>query len=64
MPAKKILVVDDDRSIIKFVKAHLDANGFKVLTARDGDEALKVIEGEYPDLKYAFVRKRLNQYYM
>ena len=48
--AKKILVVDDDVAILKFVRANLEANSYQALTARDGEEALKVIEREFPDL--------------
>jgi DNA-binding response OmpR family regulator len=47
---KTILVVDDDPSIIKFITGNLEANDYKVLKARDGEEALKVIEKESPDL--------------
>jgi DNA-binding response OmpR family regulator len=46
----KILVVDDDPPIRKFVKANLEVRGYQVLLAADGDEALKVIEEELPDL--------------
>lgn len=46
----KILIVDDDAPIRKFVKANLEARGYQVLMAGDGDEALKVIEAEMPDL--------------
>ena len=45
-----ILVVDDEISIIKFLRANLDNKGYKVLTAMDGAEALQTIERELPDL--------------
>ena len=48
--SKKILVVDDDAATIKFVAANLEANGYKASIARDGEEALKIIEKEIPDL--------------
>jgi len=47
---RKILVVDDDVATVKFVTANLEANNYKTLSARDGEEALKVIEKELPDL--------------
>jgi DNA-binding response OmpR family regulator len=50
MQKNKILIVDDDLAIRKFVKANLEARDFDVLTASDGQEALKIIEEEMPDL--------------
>ncbi len=50
MLPKKILVVDDDPATLKFVSANLEANNYKALRARDGEEALQVIEKELPDL--------------
>jgi two-component system KDP operon response regulator KdpE len=46
----RILVVDDELSIIKFLRANLEAKGYKVLTAMDGAEALQTFEMELPDL--------------
>ncbi|HYN92240.1 MAG TPA: response regulator [Pilimelia sp.] len=45
-----ILVVDDDEDIARFVEVNLRLHGFEVLTARDGAEALEVIERDRPDL--------------
>jgi DNA-binding response OmpR family regulator len=45
-----ILVVDDDPTIRKFIRVNLESRDFKVLAAADGDEALKIIEKELPDL--------------
>jgi DNA-binding response OmpR family regulator len=47
---QRILIVDDDPAIRKFIKANLDARGYEVLIATDGDEGLKAIETEMPDL--------------
>jgi len=47
---KKVLVVDDDTSIVKAVKFELEKRGFLVYVAYDGEEALKVIESNLPDL--------------
>jgi len=44
-----ILVVDDELSIIKFLRANLEAKGCKVLAAIDGAEALQTFEMELPD---------------
>ncbi len=45
-----ILVVDDELSIIKFLRANLENNGYRVVAATDGAEALHTIEMELPDL--------------
>ncbi len=47
---KKILVVDDDLSIIKFTRANLEANGYETYGAADGTQAFQVIEEQLPDL--------------
>jgi len=46
----RILIVDDELSIIKFLRATLKAENYEVLTAMDGAEALQNIEMELPDL--------------
>jgi DNA-binding response OmpR family regulator len=46
----KILVVDDEREIVKLVRAYLEQVGFKVVTAADGQEGLTVFRHEKPDL--------------
>ena len=48
--AKKILVVDDEKPISDIVKFNLDKEGYDVVTAYDGEEALKKVESESPDL--------------
>ncbi len=47
---KRILIVDDELSIIKFVRATLTASDYEVLTAMNGVAALQTFEGELPDL--------------
>ncbi len=39
-PSKKILIVDDDPYIVEFLVAVLEAEGYSVVTAADGLEAL------------------------
>jgi len=48
--AKTILVVDDDPRLRQLVRDYLHAEGFRVLTASDGQEALFVARHEKPDL--------------
>jgi two-component system KDP operon response regulator KdpE len=50
MNKTRILVVDDELSIIKLLRANLETKGYEVLAAMDGAEALQVIEKELPDL--------------
>lgn len=47
---KKILVVDDNIVIVKSLAAKLAANGYEVLTALDGSEAVAAVRREKPDL--------------
>ncbi|MBN2391684.1 MAG: response regulator transcription factor [Anaerolineae bacterium] len=47
---KTILVVDDKASLRTMVKAYLTEQGFRVVTAADGQEALFVARAEKPDL--------------
>lgn len=46
----KILVVDDEPMNIELFEAQLGAAGYEVVTAYSGEEALKKVEGEQPDL--------------
>ncbi len=48
--AKKILVVDDDPDILNAVAMILESQDYKVVTARDGIEALANLKAEKPDL--------------
>ncbi len=50
MTYKTILVVDDEESIRQTLQGILSDEGYKVLTVGSGEEALKVIEEELPDL--------------
>ena len=50
MQRARILVVDNDEAIIKFLRANLEAEGCETFIARDGVEALESIERELPDL--------------
>jgi len=46
----KVLVVDDEREIVKVVRAYLEQAGFRTAAAFDGQEALNVFRHERPDL--------------
>jgi len=48
--SKTILVVDDEERLTSLVKAYLTQEGFRVVTARNGREALFIARQEKPDL--------------
>lgn len=50
MAGKRILVVDDDTKTVELVKLYLNRDGYKVLTAYDGIEALRLAREGHPDL--------------
>ena len=50
MPNSKILVVDDEPSILKLVTAYLKSEGYDYKTAEDGIAALKAIRSFRPDI--------------
>jgi DNA-binding response OmpR family regulator len=50
MKMPRILIVDDDPAIRKFIKANLEARDYEVVQASDGEEGLKLVELEMPDL--------------
>jgi two-component system, OmpR family, alkaline phosphatase synthesis response regulator PhoP len=50
MSEKTILVADDESHILNVVSLKLKNAGFRVLTARDGSEALDLANAERPDL--------------
>ena len=50
MAARKILVVDDEARLVDVLKAYLERDGYKVITAYDGKQALFLARREKPDL--------------
>jgi len=47
---KTVLVVDDDREIVRLVGAYLEQAGYRVQKAYDGETALHILRREHPDL--------------
>lgn len=47
---KTILVVDDELDVRECVKTILEKNGYRVITAVDGDDCLNILHEENPDL--------------
>jgi DNA-binding response OmpR family regulator len=50
MRKPRILIVDDEPAIRKFVRANLEVRDYETLLATDGSEACEIIEREMPDL--------------
>ncbi len=50
MPKAKILVVDDEPSILNLVTSYLNADGYEYYTAEDGPSGLKAARTFQPDL--------------
>ena len=49
-PRDLVLVVDDDPDIVRFVQVNLEVEGFDVIGARNGSDALRMAIRERPDL--------------
>jgi CheY-like chemotaxis protein len=50
LPAKKILVVDDNEIVIKTITLKLQGAGYQVITAMEGSDAVALARKENPDL--------------
>jgi two-component system cell cycle response regulator DivK len=48
--SKKILIVEDDPRSLKMIRMTLRPYGYSLLEATDGEEALKVVRSDKPDL--------------
>ena len=47
---QKILIVDDEKEIRDLIEIYLKSEGYETLKAADGEEALKILSMEEPDL--------------
>ena len=50
MAGKRVLVVDDDEKTVELVKLYLNRDGYRVITAYEGEEALRLARETRPDL--------------
>ena len=50
MRNQRILVVDDDKEVVRLMRAYLEQAGFEVLVAYDGETAVHNLRREKPDL--------------
>jgi CheY-like chemotaxis protein len=55
MPAEAILVVDDDPAALELCCTELSSNGYQVLRATSGEEALRICEREQGRIDLALV---------
>lgn len=46
----KVLIVDDEKNILKLYKAELEDEGYSVIAANSGTEALEMFSSENPDI--------------
>lgn len=50
MSKEKILVVDDEQDLVKLIRYHLEKDGYKVISAYNGEDALFLARREKPGL--------------
>lgn len=50
MKSKKVIVIEDEADILEVIEYNLAREGFRVLSSRDGEEGLRLIKKETPDL--------------
>lgn len=48
--SKKLLLIDDDPNLILLVKDYLEFQGYDVVTAENGRDALEILEQQVPDM--------------
>lgn len=50
MSRQRVLVVDDDKDVVRLMRAYLEQAGYEVLVAYDGETAVHTIRRDMPDL--------------
>jgi CheY-like chemotaxis protein len=50
MPQAKILIVDDDPDFVSYCQTVLQSDGYEVVSAGSGDQGLRMLADEKPDL--------------
>nr|WP_279538567.1 response regulator [Bacillus sp. XF8] len=63
MKQKSILIVDDDADIVQLIEVHLKQDGFKVLRAYNGVEALDILETNDIQLAICLVKIKIKRGY-
>ena len=57
-----ILVCDDDKEIVEAIEIYLTQEGYRILKAYDGTEALEMLERVFPSLSFPQNRKMRIRY--
>ena len=61
--SKRVLICDDDPVILRLLEVNLELEGYQVLSAHNGQEALEIAKNELPDLIVMdIMMPRLNGY--
>jgi CheY-like chemotaxis protein len=47
---KRVMLIEDEQELVDLMKMRLEASGYETLAAYDGEEGLKIIEKNRPDL--------------
>ncbi|MBN2452990.1 MAG: response regulator transcription factor [Candidatus Omnitrophica bacterium] len=50
MAKETILIIEDEKSILKLIKYNLEKSGFNAIAAKSGEDALKILSGQQIDL--------------
>jgi len=50
MLKKRILVVDDDKEVVRLMRSYLEQSGYEVLVAYNGESAIHIMRRDNPDL--------------
>jgi adenylate cyclase len=50
MQPAKILVVDDDPDFVEIIRTVLESEGYQIITAANGEQALARVKAQHPDL--------------
>ena len=50
MPKEKVLIVEDEKDLVKLLKYNLEKEGYRVLAAHDGEAGLALFRKEKPEL--------------
>ena len=53
---KKVLIIDDEKPTLAMFQLFLEAYGFEVLTAENGEEGIMVFEAEKPDIVFTDIK--------
>jgi DNA-binding response OmpR family regulator len=46
----RVLVVDDDPQVLRLLRVNFELEGYEVLSATNGEEALELVRGDSPDV--------------